>query len=115
MGRAAKDEPTATLLLGTLDMLILRVLKRDPLHGWGIADRIKQHSQQALSIGEGSLYPALYRLEARGWVTSEWGTSENNRRAKYYRLTAAGRKRLDVEQASWDRIAAAIAGVLRHA
>jgi transcriptional regulator len=115
MGRAAKDEPTATLLLGTLDMLILRVLKRDPLHGWGIADRIKQHSQQALSIGEGSLYPALYRLEARGWVTAEWGTSENNRRAKYYRLTAAGRKRLDVEQASWDRIAAAIAGVLRHA
>jgi len=110
-----KDESAAGVLQGTLDLLILRVLKREPLHGWGIADRINQHSQQALSIGEGSLYPALYRLEARGWVVSSWGQSENNRRAKFYRLTSAGRKRLDVEQASWDRMAAAIAGVLRHA
>ena len=115
MGRTPTPEPPANLLLGTLDMLILRVLKREPLHGWGIADRIRQHSQQALSVGEGSLYPALYRLEARGWVTSAWGQSENNRRAKYYRLTGAGRRRLDVEQASWDRMAAAITGVLRHA
>ncbi len=110
-----KDESASGVLQGTLDLLILRVLKREPLHGWGIADRIRQHSQQALSIGEGSLYPALYRLEARRWVRSEWGTSENNRRAKYYRLTPAGRKRLDIEQASWDRISTAIAGVLRHA
>ena len=103
------------LLQGSLDLLILETLSQEPLHGWGIADRIKEHSQQALSIGEGSLYPALYRLEARGWVASSWGQSHNNRRAKFYRLTAAGRKRLDVEQASWDRMAAAIAGVLRHA
>jgi transcriptional regulator len=110
-----KDESTAGVLQGTLDLLILRVLKREPLHGWGIADRIKAHSQQALSIGEGSLYPALYRLERRGWIASSWGQSDNNRRAKFYRLTAAGRKRLDVERACWDRMAAAIAGVLRHA
>jgi transcriptional regulator len=110
-----KDGPDGGVLQGTLDLLILRVLKREPLHGWGIADRIKQHSQRALSIGEGSLYPALYRLEARGWVASEWGQSDNKRRAKFYRLTAKGRKRLEVEQASWDRVAAAIAGVMRHA
>ena len=110
-----KDGPDGSVLQGTLDLLILRVLKREPLHGWGIADRIKQHSQQALSIGEGSLYPALYRLESRGWVASEWGHSDNKRRAKFYRLTPKGRKRLEVEQASWDRVAAAIAGVLRHA
>jgi transcriptional regulator len=110
-----KEGPDGSVLQGTLDLLILRVLKREPLHGWGIADRIKQHSQQALSIGEGSLYPALYRLEARGWVASEWGHSDNKRRAKFYRLTTKGRKRLEVEQASWDRVAAAIAGVLRHA
>lgn len=115
MGRTSKAEPAAALLLGTLDLLILRVLKRERLHGWGIADRISQHSQQALSIGEGSLYPALYRLEARGWVTSAWGQSENNRRAKYYTLTRAGRTQLDVETASWERMAAAIGGVLRHA
>ena len=104
-----------SVLQGTLDLLILRVLKREPLHGGGIADRIKQHSHQALSIGEGSLYPALYRLEARGWVASEWGHSDNKRRAKFYRLTPKGRKRLEVEQATWNRAAAAIAGVLRHA
>ena len=104
-----------SVLQGTLDLLILRVLKREPLHGWGIADRIKQHSHQALSIGEGSLYLALYRLEARGWVASEWGHSDNKRRAKFYRLTPKGRKRLEVEQATWNRAAAAIAGVLRHA
>jgi len=115
MGRTPAVDTSASVLLGTLDLLVLRVLKREALHGWGIADRISQHSGQALSIGEGSLYPALYRLEARGWVVSEWGQSENNRRAKFYRLTRTGRKRLDVEQASWDRAAAAIAGVLRHA
>jgi transcriptional regulator len=112
MGKVSKP---IDLLQGTLDLLILRVLLSGSLHGWGIADRIQQHSGQALDIGEGSLYPALYRLEARGWVTSAWGTSENNRRAKFYSLTAAGRRRLEVEQAEWRRLTAAVAGVLRHA
>ena len=112
MGREPKQ---IDVLQGTLDLLILRVLKNQELHGWGIADRIQQHSGQALEIGEGSLYPALYRLEARGWVTSEWGTSENNRRAKFYRLTIAGRKQLEIERSEWDRLTAAVAGILRHA
>ena len=112
MGRAPKQ---VDVLQGTLDLLILRVLKHQALHGWGIADCIQQHSRRALEIGEGSLYPALYRLEARGWVTSEWGTSENNRRAKFYALTPTGRKQLEVEQADWNRLTAAVAGVLRHA
>src|SRR4051794_3449751 len=77
------------LLQGTLDMLILRVLSRGEMHGWGIADRIEQLSKSVLSVGEGSLYPALYRLQDQGWVESEWGTSENNRKAKYYQLTKA--------------------------
>ena len=112
MGRESKQ---VDVLQGTLDLLILRVLKTQQLHGWGIADRIQQHSGKALEIGEGSLYPALYRLEGRGWVTSEWGTSENNRRAKFYSLTVAGRKQLEVEQDDWNRLTAAVAGVLRHA
>ena len=103
------------LLQGTLDLLILRVLKDGDAHGWGIADRIQQHSTQVLSVGEGSLYPALYRLQERGWVDSEWGHSENNRRAKFYRLTKLGRQQLTVEQAMWDRPTTAIGGVLRGA
>lgn len=103
------------LLQGTLDMLILRVLSRGENHGWGIADRIAQLSKSVLSVGEGSLYPALYRLQDRGWIESEWGTSDNNRKAKFYRLTQAGRKQLEVEAETWDRIADAIGAVMRSA
>ena len=102
------------LLQGTLDLLILRVLKHEALHGWGIADRIQVHSGQVLSVGEGSLYPALYRLEARGWVVSSWSQSEKNRRPTFYKLTRAGRRQLDVQEETWQRVAAAIAGVLKH-
>jgi PadR family transcriptional regulator, regulatory protein PadR len=98
---------------GTLDMLILRVLRREPMHGWGIADHIQQVSRKVLSVGEGSLYPALYRLAAQGWVESEWGQSDNNRRAKYYRLTKAGRKQLELEKQTWDRFIFAVADVMR--
>ena len=115
MGRD-KTAPTRTdLLQGTLDMLILRVLSSGDMHGWGIADRIQIVSNQVLSVGEGSLYPALYRLAAQGWIDSEWGQSDNNRRAKFYRLTKAGRKQLDVEQATWDRLAFAISEIMRSA
>jgi len=103
------------LLQGTLDMLILRVLNTGPLHGWGIADRIQIVSKNVLSVGEGSLYPALYRLEDQGWIESEWGTSENNRRAKFYRMTKAGRKQLEVEEKTWLRLIEAIADVMRSA
>jgi transcriptional regulator len=103
------------LLQGTLDMLVLRVLNGGPLHAWGIADRIQTISNDVLSVGEGSLYPAVYRLEARGWVESEWGQSENNRRAKYYRLTKAGRKQLEMERENWDRLSLAITTVMHSA
>ena len=105
--------PTSTdLLQGTLDLLILRTLSLEPMHGWGVAQRIQQVSKDALQIGQGSLYPALYRLEYKGWIKAEWGNSENNRRAKYYRLTASGRKQLGSELATWDRLSTAIALVL---
>jgi PadR family transcriptional regulator, regulatory protein PadR len=105
--------PTSTdLLQGTLDLLILQTLALGPMHGWGVAQRIQQVSKDVLQIGQGSLYPALYRLEYKGWIRSDWGSSENNRRAKFYRLTAAGRKRLETELATWDRLSAAIALVL---
>jgi len=107
--------PSIDLLQGTLDLLILRVLQQGELHGWGIADRIRQHSSDVLLVGEGSLYPALYRLKTRGWVTSSWGQSENNRRASFYRLTPAGRRQLEREQADWERLTSAIGRVLRHA
>jgi len=100
------------LLQGTLDLLILRTLAPGPMHGWGVAQRIQQVSQEVLQIGQGSLYPALYRLEYKGWIRAEWGNSENNRKAKYYRLTAAGRKQLESELESWERLSAAIALVL---
>ena len=114
MGARPSDR-SVDLLQGTLDLLILRVLETTDLHGWGIADRILVHSKQALTIGEGSLYPALYRLEDRGWVSSSWGTSENNRRAKFYTLTATGKKQLEREEDAWKRLSDAIDGVLRHA
>lgn len=100
------------LLQGTLDVLILRTLSLEPMHGWGVAQRIQQVSRDALQIGQGSLYPALYRLEYKGWIKADWGNSENNRRAKYYRLTAAGRKQLERELETWDRLSAAIGLVL---
>jgi transcriptional regulator len=103
------------LLQGTLDMLILKVLKRESMHGFGIAQRIQHLSENALSVGEGSLYPALYRLEDKGWIESEWGQSENNRKAKYYRLTKAGRKQFEVESAGWERLCVAIGQVLQSA
>ena len=108
-----KEKPD--LLYGTLDMLILRALQHDPRHGLAIADRIQQISEDALRVEQGSLYPALYRLEARGWIKAEWGLSENNRKARFYRLTAAGRKQLAAERAHWSRIVDGINRVLAHA
>lgn len=101
------------LLQGTLDVLILKTLDLEPMHGWGISQRIQQLSRDALCVNQGSLYPALQRLEAQGWIASDWGSSENNRRAKFYRLTRSGRKQLAEETANWERIAAAIARVLQ--
>jgi transcriptional regulator len=105
--------PTSTdLLQGTLDVLILQTLAAGPMHGWGVAQRIQQVSKDVLQVGQGSLYPALHRLEYKGWICSEWAPSENNRRAKYYRLTEAGRKQLETELASWQRLSTAVALVL---
>jgi PadR family transcriptional regulator, regulatory protein PadR len=103
---------TADLLPGTLDMLILKAVSLKPLHGYGVLQRIKQISGDALEIPQGSLYPALYRLEHQGLITAEWGQSDNNRRAKYYTATAGGRRRLKEEAAGWNRLAAAIASAL---
>jgi PadR family transcriptional regulator, regulatory protein PadR len=100
------------LLQGTLDMLILKAVSLGPLHGYGVLLRIQQISKDRLEIQQGSLYPALYRLEHQGWITSEWGESENKRKAKYYRLTAAGKRRLHTEAANWNRMADVIAGIL---
>jgi PadR family transcriptional regulator, regulatory protein PadR len=96
------------LLQGTLDMLILRALVTGEMHGFGLATRIHQMSKDALVVEQGSLYPALYRLEAQGWVSSEWGVSENNRKARFYSLTGAGTKQLEVESANWERLSGAI-------
>jgi PadR family transcriptional regulator PadR len=100
------------LLQGTLDMLILKAVSLGALHGYGILLRIQQVSKERLEIQQGSLYPALYRLEHRGWITSEWGASENNRKAKYYHLTAAGKRRLQADTDNWNRMAEVIAGIL---
>ena len=110
MGRSKKEE----LLLGTLDMLILRTLVLGPAHGHTIAYVIEHTSEEVLQIEQGSLYPALHRLEDRGWVSSYWGPSENNRKARFYKLTAAGRKRLTVETNRWQSIVEAIGRVLGH-
>ena len=108
------DKPL-DLLQGTLDLLILKTLALAPMHGWGISQRIQQISKDILQVGQGSLYPALHRLERQGWIQSEWGPSENNRRARYYSLTKAGRRQLEKELAEWERMSSAIALVLRHA
>jgi transcriptional regulator len=106
----AREKPD--LVNGTLDMLILKSLQHGPRHGLGIADRIQQMSQEILRVEQGSLYPALYRLEAEGWIKAEWGVSENNRKARYYKLTAAGRKQLSAETEHWSRITSGINLVL---
>lgn len=105
----------ADLLQGTLDMLILKSLQLEPLHGFAITLRIRQLSAEALQVEQGSLYPALYRLEDQGWIKSEWGVSENNRKAKFYELTKTGRKQLETEQANWARLSTAINLVLKGA
>jgi PadR family transcriptional regulator PadR len=97
---------------GTLDLLILRTLSLEPQHGWAISERVQQVSSDVLRIQQGSLYPALHRLERRGWIKAKWGTSENNRRAKYYELTRTGRKQLETETESWRKLAVAVAQVL---
>jgi PadR family transcriptional regulator, regulatory protein PadR len=103
------------LLQGTLDLLILKTLARQPLHGWGISKRIRESSADALQVNQGSLYPALYRLEERGWVKAQWGTSPEGRRAKFYSLTTVGKKQLGAEQTSWRRFVSAVDLVLEGA
>ena len=105
-------DTSATLVQGTLDMLILKAVSLGPLHGYGVLLRIQQISKDSLEIQQGSLYPALYRLEHQGWISSEWGESENKRKAKFYRLTAAGKRRLNTEAAKWNRMADVISGIL---
>jgi transcriptional regulator len=100
------------LLQGTLDLLILKTLALEPMHGWGISQRIQQMSDGVLNVNQGSLYPALFRLEHRGWIEAEWDSSENNRKAKYYKLTRAGRKQLAEETKNWERLAGAITQIL---
>jgi transcriptional regulator len=107
--------PKSDLLQGTLDLLILRTLASGNMHGWGISQRLQQISQDVLQVNQGSLYPALYRLEQQGWIASSWGDSENNRRAKFYTLTRTGRKQLAEETANWERISTAVARILEHA
>ena len=106
------SKPT-DLVQGTLDLLILRVLALEPMHGLAIAQRIRQKSAEELRVGQSALYPALHKLEQQGWIDAEWALSENNRRAKYYRLTAAGRKALKTETAQWERLSGAIALVVK--
>ncbi|HZS47466.1 MAG TPA: PadR family transcriptional regulator [Blastocatellia bacterium] len=105
----------AKLLQGTLDMLILKAVSLGPMHGFGIGNRIMQMSEDVLRVEEGSLYPALYRIEQQGWIESEWGLSENNQRAKFYRLTRTGKKQLQVEEENWDRLASAVFKVMQTA
>ena len=107
--------PKIDLLQGTLDMLILRVLARGEMHGWGIVDRLRQLSKDTLKLGEGSVYPALYRMEAKGWIKASWAKTDNSRQAKYYSLTKAGTKQLAIEQQSWDQLAQIIATVMQKA
>jgi transcriptional regulator len=106
--------PSTDLLQGTLDLLILKTLALEPMHGWGVAQRIQQLSKDVLQIGQGSLYPALHRLEYKGWIQSDWGSSENNRRAKFYSLTQAGKKQLESELDTWERLSSAIGLIVRQ-
>jgi PadR family transcriptional regulator, regulatory protein PadR len=103
------------LLQGTLDLLILRTLQPGKMHGWAVSERIQQISQEVLQVSQGSLYPALHRLELQGWIKAEWGISELGRRARFYQLTAAGRKQLDLQSRNWDKLSAAIGRVMRMA
>ncbi|MGH7554127.1 MAG: PadR family transcriptional regulator [Longimicrobiales bacterium] len=98
------DDRGGEVIKGTLEMIVLEVLQTEPMHGWGITELIERRSHRLLSINQGSLYPALYRLVARGWITSEWRTTENNRKARYYALTRSGRKRLATERAQWEKL-----------
>jgi PadR family transcriptional regulator, regulatory protein PadR len=107
--------PTPDLLPGTVDLLILRTLQTGPMHGWAISERIQQISEDVLQINQGSLYPALHRLEHQGWIEAEWAVSELGRRAKYYQLTASGRRQLTVEAREWERMSAAIGRVMKLA
>jgi transcriptional regulator len=104
---------TPDLLQGTLDMLILRALQLGPMHGFGVSVLIRQMSKEVLQVEQGSLYPALYRLEDQGWITSEWGVSDNNRKAKFYKLTPAGRTQLTEERANWERLSGAVNLILK--
>ena len=106
--------PTQEVLRGTLDLLILKTLSLQPMHGWGISERMQQVSRGVLDVNQGSLYPALQRLEQRGWIDSEWHTTENNRRAKYYRLTPAGKRAVGDETASWRQYVKAVDLILDH-
>jgi transcriptional regulator len=101
------------LVQGTLDLLILKILALEPLHGWAISQRLKQVSRDVLQVSDGSLYPALHKLEQQGWIRAEWKPSENNRRAKYYSLTQLGRRELDEEAANWQRLSAAISAIVK--
>lgn len=105
---AKEERASGDLIQGTLDMLVLKALQLEPMHGWGITERIQQWSQNVLSINQGSLYPALYRLQRQGWITSDWRVTENGRRARYYQITRTGRKQLTVEQKSWRRLSQAV-------
>jgi PadR family transcriptional regulator PadR len=106
-------KPNVDLLQGTLDMLVLKTLQLEAQHGWGISQRIQQMSKDVLQVNQGSLYPALHRLQRQGLIGAEWGTSENNRRAKYYSLTANGRTQLVTETANWERLSAAVTDILQ--
>jgi transcriptional regulator len=110
-----KPEPKSDLLQGTLDLLILRTLSLGAMHGWGISQRIQQISRDVLQVNQGSLYPALARLEVAGWLSAKWGVSENNRQAKFYSLTKAGERQLEIETENWERLSAAVSRVLRLA
>lgn len=111
----AADTPKADLLQGTLDMLILKVVALGPTHGYAIAQRLQQMSQDVLQVQQGSLYPALHRLEKRGWVKAEWAASDTGREARFYSLTRLGRKQLEAQRENWDRLSSAISGILRTA
>jgi transcriptional regulator len=106
------DADRMNLPQGSLDLLVLKTLALEPLHGWAVSERLGQMSGRAVQVRQGSLYPALHRLERRGWIRARWGTSENNRRAKYYELTRAGRKRLDTESEAWKRLTTVVSQVL---
>jgi transcriptional regulator len=106
--------PTNDVLRGTLDLLVLRIVQAEPMHGWGISQRIQEASQGVLDVNQGSLYPALQRLEQKGWIESEWQTTENNRRAKYYRLTRGGKRALGEETDSWRRYVGAVEAILTN-